>query len=175
MRVGVGAAVGLTPCECPSGDALVQRDVGVDEALGAFAGEHPRPETVTFPVGLEECKTVDRHHLSESRRSDLQDSLWIVLSLERARSLDEEAREAPVIEVGDAAKGNRHELDRGPEGVAALLEDSDLPALKPCNRDDLIRGLRALGLNYERMCQMWPHPVLHPELGQRRRGLPAVD
>ncbi len=174
-EVRVGAAVRLAASECPTGDALAQRDIVLHEAFGPLAGEHASTEAMPFPVRLEEREPVDREHLGQSIGSRMQDALRVVLSLQRPRGFDEEPGEAPIVEAHATGRGHGDHLDRGLERVAAFVEDTDLPALKPGDGHDVVGGLGERGINDERPREMRANPVLDADLGDHRSHLLAVD
>src|SRR5580698_6471352 len=94
-----------------------------------------------LPVRLEKREPVDREDLGEPVGSRLEDALRVVLSLQRARGLDEKAREA------------------------AFVEDANLAALKPCDRHDIVAGIGARRVDDERSRKVRTHPVLDANLG----------
>jgi hypothetical protein len=128
-----------------------------------------------LPVGLEDREPVRGHDAAETSGRHLEDSPRVVLRLELTRSLDEEAREAPVVEGGDPGGLDEIESDRRQQRVTALLKDPDLAPLEPGDRDHLVGGIGDLGVDDERASEMRAHAVLNPELGNRTRGCLAVD
>src|SRR5579862_3827128 len=141
MRVGVGASIRLTAHERPPRDPLVQGYLDIQESLRAGTGEDARPEAMTLPIRLEDREAVKVHHLGEAIGSDLEDALRVMFGLKGPCRVHEEPGKAPVVKGGRRSwRRQWGEFDRRAQRVAALTEHADLAALKPRNRDTLVRG-----------------------------------
>ncbi len=98
-----------------------------------------------------------------------------MLGLEGARGLDEEPREAPIVEAGGPRFEDRRELERRAQRVTALMEDANLTPLEPRDRNDLVAWLGEVGVDDEGARKVRTDAVLHPELGERHGSGLAVD
>src|ERR1019366_1996534 len=84
MRDGIATVVRHSPRERPPGDSPTHWKVPISQFHDVRSGEHPRYQTVTFPVRFEDREAGHRHHAPEEIAEDTEDTVGIVLRLKNA-------------------------------------------------------------------------------------------